>query len=58
MRLDVYTAVKAFAETEEAKGLQGEQARYLERTLRDFTRNGMHLDETARNKVKAIKEIR
>ena len=32
------------------------EARYLERVLRDYMRDGMHLDEPTRGKVKAIKE--
>ena len=50
MRMDVYSAVKAFADTAEAKALKGEQARYLERVLRDYNRDGMHLDKATRGK--------
>ena len=56
MRVDVYNAVQTFANTEEAKALGGEQARFLERILRDFKRNGLHLGEENREKIKEIKE--
>ena len=42
-REDVYKAVKAFAETDEAHGLTGERARLLEHWLRDFRRAGHEL---------------
>jgi hypothetical protein len=56
MRVDVYNAVQAFAETVEAKALTGERARFLARVLRDFKRNGLHLAEGLRGQIKTIKE--
>ena len=55
MRVDLYRAVQAFADTEEGKALGGEKARLVERMLRDFKRNGLHLDEAAREQIKKIK---
>ena len=56
MRVELYRAVQAFAETAEGQGLSGERARFLSRILRDFKRNGLHLEEETRAKVKAMKE--
>ena len=53
-RPDVYRAVLAYAETEEATSLTGERRRYLDRRLRDFRRVGLHLDEATSEKVKQI----
>src|SRR5688572_24405147 len=53
-REDLYEAVKAFSETEEAKALTGEDARLLEHELRDYRRNGFELPADERAKVKAI----
>ena len=41
MRVDLYRAVQSFADTAEGKSLSGEKARFLERVLRDFKRNGV-----------------
>ena len=38
-----YDAVRAFAETDEARALEGERARLLEHWLRDFRRAGHEL---------------
>lgn len=53
-REDLYHAVRAFAETDEAKGLTGEAARYLEFELRDYRRNGFELPEEQRARLRAI----
>ncbi len=53
-REDIYEAVKAFSETDEAKALAGEEARLLEHELRDYRRNGFGLPAGERAKVKAI----
>lgn len=53
MRLDVFTAVKTYAESVNPglEGLDAEAARYVTRTMRDYKRRGLHLPEEARNKV-------
>lgn len=53
-RDDLYTAVKNFAETDEAAGLTGERARLLEFTLRDLRKAGHELDPAARARVKEM----
>jgi thimet oligopeptidase len=54
MNYEVYKAVAAYAALGEP--LEGEAARLLERTMRDYKRNGLTLDEEKRGQVKAIKE--
>jgi len=44
----------AFSQTDEAKSLQGERLRLLQRKLRDFRRKGLHLDEATATEVKAL----
>jgi len=51
-RDDLNTAVKEYAETEEARSLQGEKARFLEFSLRDLRRAGHTLDPATRAAVK------
>lgn len=53
-REDLYRAVRAFAETDEAKALTGEAARFLEFELRDYRRNGFELPEDQRGRLRAI----
>jgi thimet oligopeptidase len=55
-REDVFAAVKAYAGQEEAASLQGERRRFLEKTLRDFRRNGFDLPPEQREQVKRLKE--
>jgi Zn-dependent oligopeptidase len=55
-REDLYGALSAFAETEEAVGLEGEAARLLEFSLRDFRRNGFELGPDERARVQRLKE--
>ncbi len=55
-REDVYAAVRAFAASPAGAALEGESARHLEFTLRDFRRNGFELDHAAREQVQALKE--
>jgi thimet oligopeptidase len=55
-REDVYAAVSAFAATPEAAALTGEAARLLDKTLRDYRRNGFDLPAAQRERVKALKE--
>ncbi len=49
---ELNTAVKEYAETEEARALEGEKARLLEFTLRDLRRAGHDLDSETRAAVK------
>ena len=55
-REDLYNAVRAFAISAEGEALEGESARHLEFTLRDFRRNGFDLDSSDRERVQALKE--
>lgn len=50
---DLYRSLKEFAETPEAQTLQGEDARFLERELRDFRRNGFDLPADVRAALRA-----
>eukprot|EP01119_Soliformovum_irregulare_P009693 TRINITY_DN232_c0_g1_i4.p1 TRINITY_DN232_c0_g1~~TRINITY_DN232_c0_g1_i4.p1 ORF type:complete len:481 (+),score=187.39 TRINITY_DN232_c0_g1_i4:384-1826(+) len=54
MRHDVYEAVLAYSQTEEAKQLQGEEARYLKHTMRDYRRSGLHLGANERARIEEI----
>lgn len=51
-RDDLYAAVKEYADTDEAKSLEGEPARFLEFVLRDLRRAGHELDPETRASVK------
>ncbi len=51
-REDIYAAVREFASTAEAAALEGEDARLLERTLRDYRRNGFDLEPGQRNTLR------
>jgi len=55
-RQELYDAVRAYAETPEAAALEGVPARFLERTLRDFRRNGFELGVAERARVQELKE--
>lgn len=55
MRHDVYSAVAAYAVSEEAKRLTGEAGRFVSHTLRDFKRRGLHLPEETRVQVQATR---
>ncbi len=52
-REDLYSAVKGYADT--SPQLEGEQARLLQRTLRDYRRSGMQLEKSQREKLKELK---
>ncbi len=54
-REDLYRAVRAFAETDEARMLEGERARLLEHWLRDFRRAGHQLDADARAELERLR---
>ncbi|MCC6387240.1 MAG: Zn-dependent oligopeptidase [Dehalococcoidia bacterium] len=53
-REDLYEAVRAFAATPEAAALTGEDARLLERELRDYRRMGFELPAEERMRVRDI----
>lgn len=55
-REDLNAAVQEYASTEEAKSLEGEQARFLEFVLRDLRRAGHDLDPEIRAAVKTRTE--
>jgi len=50
----LYQAVRAFAETDEAKILPPTEARFLKKTLDDFRRHGAELGPEEKPKLKAI----
>jgi thimet oligopeptidase len=53
-RDDLYTAIRAYAETDGAKSLEDEHARLLEHILRDLRRAGHELDPETRDRVKSL----
>jgi len=55
-REEVAAAVRAYAATEEARGLDGARARFLAHTQRDHRRNGFDLDAATRARVQERKE--
>ena len=54
-REDLYRAVRAFADTDEAKSLTGERARLLEHWLRDFRRAGHELSAEDRAELERLR---
>lgn len=50
----LFGALRAFAETDEAKSLDPARARFLEKTLADFQRNGAALDDAGKAKLLAL----
>ena len=54
-RSDLYDAVRAFAETDEARALEGERARLLEHWLRDFRRAGHELGPDERAELERLR---
>jgi len=53
-REDLYAAVREFADTPEAAQLSGDARRLLERTLRDYRRNGFELPKEQRARVQEL----
>jgi thimet oligopeptidase len=53
-REDVYRSVKAFADTRPK--LEGEEARLLEETLRDYRRAGLHLPKAEREEIERLRK--
>jgi oligopeptidase A len=54
-RTDLYEAVRAFAATDDAKGLTGERKRLLEHWLRDFRRAGHELSAEDRAELERLR---
>jgi thimet oligopeptidase len=54
-RTDLYEAVKAFSETDEARSLTGERARLLAHWLRDFRRAGHELPPEQRAELERLR---
>ncbi len=54
-RRELYKAIRAYAATEDADTLVGEQARMLEHVLRDFRLAGHELDERSRKRVQELR---
>ena len=54
-RSDLYDAVRAFADTDEARALEGERARLLEHWLRDFRRAGHELGAEDRAELERLR---
>lgn len=50
----LYRALREFSETDEAKKLDPARARFLEKTLADFRRNGAELDEKGKTRLGEI----
>ncbi len=53
-REDLYAAVREYAATPEAAALTGEEQRLVERTLRDYRRNGFELPKDQRGRVQTL----
>lgn len=54
MREDVYQSIMEYTKKKEKLELQDQ--RFLDRVVRDFKRNGLHLAENERNKIKETKK--
>ena len=53
-REDLYQAVKEYSGSAEAAALAGEERRLIDRTLRDYRRNGFELPKEQRERVQAL----
>ena len=53
---NLYKAVKDYSETVEAKSLTGYKARFTQKTVEDFERNGFALPKEKRDELKAIND--
>ena len=53
---DLYKAVKAYSESDEAKTLKGYKAKFLKETIEGYERNGFALGKHDRDKLKAIND--
>ena len=56
MRKDLFDNIAAFSLTDEAKALDPELTRYVEKSVIDGKRNGLHLPEDKRLEIKNIKK--
>lgn len=55
LRVDVYNVFKTLSETVDYKSLDTETARFLEKLMLDFKRNGLSLGDDERQKFKELK---
>ena len=53
---NLYRAIKDYSESAEAKSLTGYKARFVEKTVEDFERNGFALSKEKRDELKAIND--
>ena len=53
---NLYRAVKDYSESAEAKSLTGYQQRFVEKTVKDFERNGFALSKEKRDELKVIND--
>jgi thimet oligopeptidase len=53
---NLYRAVKDYSETAEAKSLTGYKARFVQKTVEDFERNGFALPKEKRDELKVIND--
>jgi thimet oligopeptidase len=53
---NLYRAVKDYSETTEAKSLTGYKARFVQKTVEDFERNGFALPKEKRDELKVIND--
>ena len=56
MRKDVFDNVCTFKEKTGSDNLTHEEARFVEKTIIQGRRNGLHLEQDKREKVKAVKK--
>jgi len=56
MRKDIFDNLVAFSESKEAEGLEAEAKRFLEKSVTEGKRNGLHLPEERREQIKVIKK--
>jgi len=50
----VWSALKAFAQTDEAKALTGSRKRFFDKTMADFKRSGADLDPVGKKRLAEI----
>jgi oligopeptidase A len=54
MRPKLWEALKAYAETDDARGLTGARKRFVKKTLDDFKRHGAELDPEGKKQLEAL----
>lgn len=52
----LWRRIKAYAESEEAKGLEGVRRRFLDETVKDFVRSGADLPEDEKARLEKVQE--